>query len=96
MIGVERKQPQPGAISPGHCSATAADSQGIEPFAVGPLAALDQLPTQALAALELVPGHGLEKAEGLENSPDFLFAKGEQVGLKFWIVEVDLNQRLPR
>jgi hypothetical protein len=57
---------------------------------------LDQFPTQALAALELVPGHGLEKAQGLENSPDLLFAKGEEVGLKFRIVEVELNHRLLR
>ena len=33
---------------------------------------------------------------GLENSPAFLLAKGDQVGLKFRIVEVELNHRLPR
>ena len=44
--------------------------------------------------MELLPGHGLEKAEGLGNSPELLFAKEEQVGLKLRIVEVELNRRL--
>ena len=58
--------------------------------------ALDIEDNVLAAAKELAPGHGLEKAEGLENSPDFLLAKGEQVGLKFRIVEVELNHRLLR
>ena len=93
VIGMQRKQPQPWAIAPGHSSATSAHPQRIKPFSARPLAALDQLPAQAIAALELLPAHSLKHPQRFQNSPRLLFPQREQVGLKFRIVEIQLNHR---
>ena len=71
--------------------AATADSRGIPPFTRIPLSALNQLPAQTFAALQFLPTHCLEQAQGLENRPGVLLVQSQQVGLKFRVVEVELN-----
>ena len=91
---MERQQPEPGAIAPGHRPTAATDPQGIQPFALRSPTGLNQLPAQPLAALQLLPAHGVEQAKRLEHCPGIWLVEGQQIGLKFRVVEVKLNHWL--
>ena len=73
---------KPGRPSaPGSC-ARCASSRAVDPL--------------ALAGLDLIPGHRLQKSQCLENSPGILFVEREQIRLEFGIVEIQLNHVPPK